>query len=102
MGADQTGAAVGDHQQRDVEPPALEVRDHPGPGVIGLVSAWFHRQQHRTTRGGDPIGHQHRLRASPLVHLEVRTVQEQVVDVDVDEAPVPERLELVAESFTDP
>ena len=78
---DQPRCTVGDDEQRRGEATADEVGEEPGPGVMALGLPWGEPDQHRRTFGGDAPGAQHRLGRGSRVELEVRSVEEQVVEV---------------------
>jgi hypothetical protein len=83
---DEPLGAVGDDQQRCPQPtgdqPGQEVR----PGIMALGTAGGQPDQHRLAVGGDAPGDQDRFGVGAVVHLEVRAVQEQVLQLDVGQA----------------
>jgi hypothetical protein len=99
--ADEPLGAVGDDQQRRPQPagdqPGQEVR----PGIVALGAAWSQPDQHRLAIGADAPGDQHRLGAGARVHLEVRAVQEPVLQGDVGQAARGPCLELVFDLLAD-
>src|SRR5438105_4501658 len=64
-------------------PRCLRPSRKPFPGVVALVGGRFQPDQHRLAGGGDAPRRQHRFGAAALVHLEVRAVDEQVVQLEV-------------------
>src|SRR4029450_1143598 len=77
--------------------PGQEVR----PGIMALGAAWSQPDQHRLAIGGDAPGDQHRFGAGAVVHLEVRAVQEQLLQGDVGQAARGPCLELVFNLLAD-
>jgi len=98
---DESLGAVGDDQQRCPQPtgdqPGQEVR----PGIMALGTAGGQPDQHRLAVGGDGPGDQDRFGAGAVVHLEVRAVQEQVLQLDVGQATMGPCLELVLDLLAD-
>jgi hypothetical protein len=68
---------------------------------VALGAAWSQPDQHRLAVGGDAPGDQHRFGAGARVHLEVRAVQEQVLQGDVGQAARGPCLELVFDLLAD-
>jgi hypothetical protein len=100
-GADKTGPAVGDDQQRMAKPPVGQAPEEPGPGVVALRTARLEAQEHGLARRGETPGHQHRLGRRSGVHAEVAPVGEEVVDLDARQVPGLPDVELVADGLAD-
>src|SRR5919202_3859246 len=100
--ADQTGRAVGDDQQRAVQPALAEVGEEVRPGVVRLGRRGGQADEHRLAGGVDPPGGEHRLGSRVRVVAEVRAVQEQVVQPDLVESTRLPGLELLRDLRTEP
>jgi len=83
QGADQPGGGVADGEQGWAQPTALQLVQEVRPGISGLTASRCQPDQDRSALGGDAPRGQYRFGASPVVHLEERTVQEQVVQRQV-------------------
>jgi D-arabinose 1-dehydrogenase-like Zn-dependent alcohol dehydrogenase len=68
---------------------------------MALGAAWSQPDQHRLAIGGDAPGDQDRFGAGAVVHLEVRAVQEQLLQGDVGQAARRPCLELVFDLLAD-
>jgi hypothetical protein len=101
-GADQPGRAVGDDQQRHVQPARFEVVEEARPRVGALIAARRQAEQDWAALGGHAPRGEHRLGGCARMHPKVRTVQEQVIQLDVAKvAPLP-GVELVLDDLADP
>lgn len=100
--ADQPGRAVGDDQQGWAQTTRLQAVEELVPGVVALVAGRLQADQHRLTGGGDAPRREHRLGPGTLVHLEVRIVDEQVVQLHLVQTPAAPGVELVPDGLADP
>ncbi len=101
-GVDQPGRAVGDDQQRRAQPTRLEFVEEVAPGVGRLRSAGGQSDEYRRAFGGDAPRGQHRFGTGTGVHLEHGSVQEQVVQFQLVQAPRRPGLELLGDRLADP
>jgi hypothetical protein len=101
-GADQPGRAVGDDQQRAGQAALAQVTQEPVPRVARLPGRGVQADERRLAPGGDPPRGQHRLGRRVGVVLEEAGVQEQVVQLDAIQPPVPPRLVLGPDLLADP
>jgi hypothetical protein len=80
----------------------LELVEEVAPRVGGLAAAGGQRDEHRRAGGGQTPRREHRFGARARVHLEHGGVQEQVVQLEVVQAPSRPAVELLADGLTDP
>ena len=99
---DETGSAVGDHQQRMAQTASDHAVEEAGPGVGGLRRPRLQAHQHGTTFGGHTPRGQHRLGPGAVVIAEMAAVQEQVLEVDVGQLPVLPGVELGLDRLAHP
>src|SRR5579859_2199782 len=100
--ADQPGRPVGDDQQGWAQAAGFEAVEEVVPGVVALVAGRLQADQYRLADGGDAPRREYRLGPRSLVHLEVRPVDEQVVQLHLVEAAGTPRVELLPDRLTDP
>jgi hypothetical protein len=99
--ADQPRGAVADAQQRRTQPAADQVGQEVVPGVGRLRAGRCQAHEHGLAVGVDAPGGQHRLGGCARVHLEVRGVQEQVVQPQPGQVAGAPSLELVFDPLAD-
>ena len=68
----------------------------------GAVGGFCRGGLDRLANSGDGVGNHDRLRVGTVMHLEMRPVEKQVVQIDADQVAVLEHFEIILEDLTDP